>query len=149
MADGLIEQVGSPTEVYTEPSSAYVADFLGVSNLLDVDVLQADEDGAAVRFGEVTLRCTSAQGRDRGPARVVLRPERIALLPFGDTGPNRVPGMVERCVFLGSTTQVFVRLAPGASVQALVPNTNGVTEWEQGAPVSVHLPADALRLLPA
>ncbi|MFI5100517.1 MAG: ABC transporter ATP-binding protein, partial [Actinomycetes bacterium] len=148
MADGLIEQVGSPTEVYTEPASAYVADFLGVSNLLDVDVLEADEDGAAVRFGEVTLRCTSAQDHAQGPARAVLRPERIALLPFGDSGPNRVPGMVERCVFLGSTTQVYVRLAPGASVQALVPNSNGVTEWEQGAPVSVHLPADALRLLP-
>jgi hypothetical protein len=42
-----------------------------------------------------------------------------------------------------------VRLAPGASVQALVPNSDGIVAWEQGAPVSVHLPADALRLLPA
>ncbi len=149
MADGLIEQVGSPTEVYTEPASAYVADFLGVSNLLDVDVVEAGETGGAVRFGELTLTCTAAQDHEMGPAKAVLRPERIGLMPYGDHGPNRVPGMVERCVFLGSTTQVYVRLAPGASVQALVPNTNGVTEWEQGAPVSVHLPADALRLLPA
>jgi spermidine/putrescine transport system ATP-binding protein len=150
MAQGLIEQVGSPTEVYTEPTSAYVADFLGVSNLLDVDVMEADgPDAVAVRFGEITLRCSAPNGHEKGPAKAVLRPERIGLLPSGDTGPNRVPGMVERCVFLGSTTQVYVRLAPGASVQALVPNSEGIVAWEQGSPVSVHLPADALRLLPA
>jgi spermidine/putrescine transport system ATP-binding protein len=149
MADGLIEQVGSPTEVYTEPSSAYVADFLGVSNLLDVDVLEPDGDGVMVQFGELRLRCADAGGHEKGPAKAVLRPERIGLMPGGEQGPNRVPGMVERCVFLGSTTQVYVRLAPGASVQALVPNSDGVVAWEQGSPVSVHLPADALRLLPA
>ena len=102
-----------------------------------------------MRFGELTLRCTTSGGHDVGPAKALLRPERIALLPSEEKGDNRVPGMVERCVFLGSTTQVYVRLAPGASVQALVPNSNGIAEWEQGAPVSVHLPADALRLLPA
>jgi spermidine/putrescine transport system ATP-binding protein len=149
MADGLIEQVGPPEEVYQEPQSAYVADFLGVSNLLDVDVLDSNGDQAAVRFGELTLQCTAADGHPSGPAKAVLRPERIQLGPFDDHGPNRVPGMVERCVYLGSTTQVFVRLAPGASVQAMVPNTSGAPDWEQGAPVSVHLPADALRLLPA
>ncbi|MGZ4598047.1 MAG: ABC transporter ATP-binding protein, partial [Actinomycetes bacterium] len=148
MADGRIEQVGSPTEVYQEPGSAYVADFLGVSNLLDVDVLETGNEEAAVRFGDLTLSCVSADGHPRGPAKAVLRPERIRLLPFDDHGPNRVPGMVERIVYLGSTTQVFVRLAPGASVQAMVPNSSGVPDWEQGTPVSVHLPADALRLLP-
>jgi hypothetical protein len=55
--------------------------------------------------------------------------------------------MVERLVYLGSTTQVIVRLAPGATVQAMVPNTGAAPDWEQGTPVSVHLPADALRLL--
>src|SRR5438093_6100156 len=52
MADGHVEQVGTPAEVYQEPCSAYVADFLGVSNLLDVDVLEPGHDGAVVRFGE-------------------------------------------------------------------------------------------------
>jgi len=81
-----------------------------------------------VRFGEVTLRCTSAQDHQTGPGQAVLRPERIALLPFGDTGPNRVPGMVERCCSWLDDSGVRAAGA-GASVQALVPNTNGVTEW--------------------
>jgi spermidine/putrescine transport system ATP-binding protein len=149
MADGLIEQVGGPEEVYQEPSSAYVADFLGVSNLLDVDVLEAEPDGGVVRFGDILLRCQAAVNHPKGPAKAVLRPERIKLLAYDDKGSNRVPGMVERIVYLGSTTQVFVRLAPGASVQAMVPNSSGVPDWEQGAPVSVFVPEGALRLLPA
>jgi spermidine/putrescine transport system ATP-binding protein len=149
MAEGRIEQVGSPAEVYQEPLSAYVADFLGVSNLLDVDVLEPGPEGAVVRYGEITLACHAAEHHAKGPAKAVLRPERIRLLPHEDRGANRVPGMVERCVYLGSTTQVFVRLAPGASVQAMVPNTSGVSEWAQGTPVSVLLPPDALRLLPS
>jgi spermidine/putrescine transport system ATP-binding protein len=149
MADGRIEQIGTPSDVYQEPTSAYVADFLGVSNLLDVDVLEPDADGPVIRYGELTLSCTAAEDFPKGPAKVVLRPERIRLLPHEERGPNRVPGMVERCVYLGSTTQVFVRLVPGASIQAMVPNTSGVADWEQGSPVSVLLPPDALRLLPA
>jgi spermidine/putrescine transport system ATP-binding protein len=150
MADGSIEQIGTPAEVYQEPSTSYVADFLGVSNLLDVDVVSSSEQGSQVRFGDLTLLC--APGSDgaqpaTGPAKAVLRPERIQLLPSAQPGPNHVPGMVERLVYLGSTTQVIVRLAPGATVQAMVPNTGAGPEWESGTPVTVHLPASALRLL--
>jgi spermidine/putrescine transport system ATP-binding protein len=147
MADGRIEQIGSPAEVYQEPSTSYVADFLGVSNLLDVEVVSATSDGMQLRFGELTLMCAAHGDMGVGPAKAVLRPERIRLLPQQHVGPNHVPGMVERLVYLGSTTQVIIRLAPGATVQAMVPNTGAVPDWEQGTPVSVHLPSDALRLL--
>jgi spermidine/putrescine transport system ATP-binding protein len=147
MADGRIEQVGSPAEVYQQPATSYVADFLGVSNLLDVDVVSAGPAGTQVKFGETMLSCAPGSVTTIGAAKAVLRPERIKLLPQAQTGPNHVPGMVERLVYLGSTTQVIVRLAPGATVQAMVPNTGAVPDWEQGTPVSVHLPADALRLL--
>ena len=53
---------------------------------------------------------------------MAIRPERIDLHPYEDGGTNRVPGMVERLVFLGSTTQVFLRLANGAALQTLVRN---------------------------
>ena len=148
MSNGLVEQLGTPTSVYQEPATAYVADFLGVSNLLDVEVLGPDGDGMSVRLGDITLRASQGSVRQVGPARAVLRPERIQLLPHGETGPNRVPGMVERLVYLGSTTQVLVRLAAGTSVQAMVPNTGDALPWQQGTPVSVLLPPEALRLLP-
>ena len=65
------------------------------------------------------------------------------------TGPNRVPAMVERLVFLGSSTQVIMRLAHGQTVQALLQNQGGPPAYQQGTAVQVHLPADGLRVLPS
>jgi hypothetical protein len=56
--------------------------------------------------------------------------------------------MVERLVFLGSTTHIYVRLATGSALQALVRNAGDPVPYTQGTPVSVGLPADALRVLP-
>jgi hypothetical protein len=56
--------------------------------------------------------------------------------------------MVERLVFLGSTTQVFLRLATGSALQTLLRNDAIEMPYSQGTPVSVGLPADALRVLP-
>jgi spermidine/putrescine transport system ATP-binding protein len=148
MSEGNIVQVGDPTEIYQEPATAYVADFLGVSNLLDVDVMGPQDGGVAVKYGEVVLMCAAGGVTKPGPAKAVFRPERIQLLPHDQRGPNRLPGMVDRLVYLGSTTQVVVTLAPGGTMQAMVPNTNGAMEWEQGTPVSVQLPSEAIRLLP-
>ena len=56
--------------------------------------------------------------------------------------------MVERLVFLGSTTHIYVRLATGAALQTLVRNDGAELPYSQGTPVSVVLPVDALRVLP-
>jgi hypothetical protein len=55
--------------------------------------------------------------------------------------------MVERVVYVGSTMQVIVHLAPGQTLQAWVQNQGEGIPYAQGHPVSVHLPADALRVL--
>ena len=82
-----------------------------------------------------------------GDVKVVIRPERV-LEPYGTTGPNRVPGMVERLVYQGPSTQLVVRLANGESLQALIQNQGQPITWRQGMlAIAVHLPADALRVL--
>jgi hypothetical protein len=57
--------------------------------------------------------------------------------------------MVERVVYAGSEIQVIVRAATGEALQALVQNTGGGIPYEQGTPVQLHLPVDALRVLPS
>ena len=84
-----------------------------------------------------------------GDVRVTIRPERVRLEPRETSGENRIPGMVERLVYLGAITQLIVRLAQGDIVQVMVPNQGGELPYEQGTPVSVFLPADALRILAA
>jgi ABC-type Fe3+/spermidine/putrescine transport system ATPase subunit len=146
MSEGHVVQVGPPREVYDRPADAYVADFLGVSNLMDATAHgPAPRGGCRVTIGEFELVAGSGD-ETRGRAKVVIRPERVEIEPQGATGENRVPGMVERSVFLGPTTHVFVQLPVGRTVQAMI--RGGATVEEQGTPVVVHLPRDDLRVLP-
>jgi spermidine/putrescine transport system ATP-binding protein len=149
MSHGRLAQIGSPREVYDEPATTYVADFLGVSNLMTIDVLDIGPGGTCqVRLGETVLSVDGAVGSQRGPARLCIRPENVALQAFDQGGgANCVPAMIERTVFLGPSTQVFVRLAAGPSLQALIPASRAPVSLEQGTPVSVHLAPGTLRVL--
>jgi spermidine/putrescine transport system ATP-binding protein len=156
MTGGRIAQIGPPRSLYEEPTDAYVADFLGVSNLMDADVVQPGlGDAGAVtgarpcrlKLGDFEVEATCGAVSSTGTVRLAIRPERVELGDFGAIGQNRLPGMVERLVFLGSATQIYVRLAPGSLLQALIHNDGRPVEWSQGTPVSVLLPSDALRVL--
>jgi spermidine/putrescine transport system ATP-binding protein len=101
-----------------------------------------------VRLGEFVLAARTRAAPQRGSVRLAIRPERVHLRPREATGANHMPGMVERVVFLGPTRQTHVRLADGQALQALERNDGGRAPHTQGEPVSVELPADALRVLP-
>jgi len=148
MSNGRVEQIGTPSEVYEEPGTAYVADFLGVSNLMDARVEGRDADGRAkVRLGDFELIAANGDTDTVGDVKMVIRPERVRIEPQGTVGENRVPGMVERVVYVGSIMQVIVHLAPGQTLQVWVQNQGEGLPFEQGAPVAVHLPVEALRVL--
>ena len=142
MANGRVEQLGSPREVYERPETAFVADFIGVSNLM-----RAQSSGAArVDVGQVSLAVSTPMEKT-GVVRVAIRPERVRIEERGASGENRVPARIERFVYLGSTTQVFVTLPGGDRLQALVANDEDVEEYDVGQEVTAYLPPDALRVL--
>jgi spermidine/putrescine transport system ATP-binding protein len=143
MSSGRIQQLGSPVDVYEEPSTAYVADFLGVSNLMSA----LGDGGGKVRLGDFQLVAARGDTGARGRVRVVIRPERVHLEDHGSSGDNRIPGMVERVLYVGSTLQVLVHLAHGETLQAWMQNRGGDPPFQQGTAVSVHLPPDAIRVL--
>ena len=147
MSNGRIEQIGTPSDVYEEPSTAYVADFLGVSNLMDASADGSDGQAARVRLGDFDLAAQAGDTDARGQVKITIRPERVHLEDSGTGGQNRVPGMVERVVYVGSTMQVIVHLASGQTIQAWIPNRGEGLPYQQGTPVAVHLPAEALRVL--
>ncbi len=148
MRAGKIVQMGGPHEIYDEPADTYVADFLGVSNLMEVSVIERGPGAkCVVKLGDSTLEADHGGLDAPDRAHAVIRPERVRIEAFGSGGSNRVPGMIERLVYLGSTTQVLIRLAPGHQVQALVQNDGSASDLTQGTPVNVHLAPDALRVL--
>jgi len=150
MSNGLIEQVGSGSDVYEEPATAWVADFLGVSNMMEGRADGHTADGACrVRVGDFEFRAERGDVSASGPVKVVIRPERVVLEPHGTEGENRIPGMVERLVYTGPSMQLIVRLAAGVSLQVMIPNRRDTNPFPQGAPVTVTLPADSLRVLSA
>jgi spermidine/putrescine transport system ATP-binding protein len=147
MSDGHVEQIATPAEMYEEPQTVFVADFLGISNLMKVTVEGLDADSCRTRLGDFVLRAAKGDRAMHGETRVVIRPERVRVEPYESSGENRVPGMVERVVYLGSARQLVVRLATGDVVQALVVNDGTQREVAQGTAVQAHLPAEALRVL--
>ncbi len=149
MSNGRISQMGTPRQVYEEPANAYVADFLGISNLMDATVKRPGTTSSpcSVSIGEFEVEAACGTVEASGAVKLAIRPERVRLDSFEATGRNCVPAMIERTVFLGSATQVVVRLAAGVTLQALVHN-DGVGSVAAGTPVQCYLPPDALRVLP-
>jgi spermidine/putrescine transport system ATP-binding protein len=148
MSHGKIEQVAPPSEIYESPATVFVADFLGVSNLMDAVASGADAGGRCkVKVGG--FECFAGKGSPSatGTSKVTIRPERVRLEQRGTGGENRIPGVVQRWVYLGNSVQLIVGLATGAKIQALMQNTGEEIPYREGTEVAVHLPAAALRIL--
>lgn len=116
MNKGRIEQAGTPNELYERPATAFVAGFLGVSNLLDGDVVGPDRvrlaDGT-----EVTVPAEALAGRTGGVA-IGIRPEKLRV---DAPEPNTLAGTVLESAYIGVSTQYIVETAAGI-VTAYVQN---------------------------
>ena len=148
MSQGRVEQVGPPKEIYEEPATAYVADFLGVSNLMDARAAGVTTGGCRVHLGEFELVAGQGDHDTAGDSKITIRPERVDIDGQGMSGENRIPAIVERVVYVGSTLQVILHLASGQTIQAWLPNDGDVDPYRSGDAVTAHFPREALRVLP-
>jgi len=104
MRDGRIEQIGRPEEIYATPATEFVADFVGVSNLLTCRVVSAAQ--GIVEWEGERFRVPLGAQRDGDAVTVSIRPEKLALTATGDG--NRLDGVVEVVTFLGPFVRVEV-----------------------------------------
>jgi spermidine/putrescine transport system ATP-binding protein len=136
MNDGVIVQCGAPEEVYERPERPFVAGFIGISNLLEAEVV----DGGAVRLSTGAV-CAAPVPDGVPPGTAVhlsVRPEKIALDELLEDGMVALDATVVERVYLGTTTQVIVELAPGLRLVALEQNTyraRSDDRWELGSRV--------------
>jgi spermidine/putrescine transport system ATP-binding protein len=79
--------------------------------------------------------------------KAMIRPERITVEEHGAAGDNRLPGMVERAVYIGSAHELHVRLVGGDLIKATVQNDGSALPYQNGTPVTLYLPAEAVRVL--
>ncbi len=147
MSNGHIEQIASPQDMYEAPATVFVADFLGVSNLMEATAIPSGGSGNRIKVGPFELTAGHGQSPS-GNTKATIRPERVKLEPADAVGrENRIPGRVERWVYLGNAVQLIVKLATGHSIQALMHNDGAEIPYTPGTAVQVHMPSNALRIL--
>jgi spermidine/putrescine transport system ATP-binding protein len=136
MRHGRIEQLGEPEELYERPTTAFVAGFLGVSNLLDGEVVGGNGDWADVRLGDGTvLRAPRDRINGARQIRVGVRPEklRVVLLEAAadaESGLNALRGTVLDASYIGVSTQYLIQTNDGHRVTVYAQNleTSGAAE---------------------
>ncbi|URM93853.1 ABC transporter ATP-binding protein [Actinomadura madurae] len=145
MESGVIHQTGTPTEVYEHPADPFVADFVGATNLLAGDVLQSGAGRALVRTAGIARPLqVAAPSAAPGPVALSIRPEAIQVMD-GDrygSGVNEVTGKVESVSYLGDHYRYTLRVDGLALTVATLRRVDATD-------LTVELPPDALRLLPA
>ncbi|MCH8996964.1 MAG: ABC transporter ATP-binding protein [Proteobacteria bacterium] len=130
MRDGRIVQTGSPRALYDEPINHYVADFIGKSNFFIGEVLEVDENGAAIKAdADRVLRGRNPKDAERlavgERGTIAVRPELVQVLALGggaDAGLDvSIEGRVKNRIFLGEHTEYLVATRGFGDMLALVP----------------------------
>jgi iron(III) transport system ATP-binding protein len=140
MKDGVVQQVGTPIELYERPANLFVASFLGTANILEGEVVGSGTERAFVTGG-IRLPVPPSAAIPAG-ARMVFRPQDARIGPDG-SGMTAVPGTIGHCEFLGSTVRYGVRVG-NTEITVDTPFHSGDPLHEISANVAVGVPSRSL-----
>ena len=147
MNKGLIEQMGAPADLYDNPATTFVSNFLGQSNLVEGSVLDKAGENLVVDVQGARVAAPVARARRTdGRVWVGVRPEKVFLAHGGTEGEddtNALPGgVVSDVSFIGVSTQYLVRLPWGQELTVFEQNTGAREQFRVGEQVDLHwLPA--------
>ena len=151
MKDGMIVQEGPPSAIYAEPAAAFIADFIGKTNLLKAKVIAGEgnaPDGRAVLvetpIGKLVCRTCRAQAPGKAsPSRSARKMWKCAA---GDNGPshNSVSGEVDTVVYLGNLLDCIVCVG-GERIRVQLHPSQALV---RGDPVTLHFPTEHCLVLP-
>jgi spermidine/putrescine transport system ATP-binding protein len=128
MNKGRIEQAGTAEDLYERPRTAFVANFLGISNLVDGKVLERGAEIARVETpdGTISVPCARMDETPGDAIRIGIRPEKVELVPAADgvpAGRNALRGTVSVASFLGVSIQYVITAPNGEELTVIAPNS--------------------------
>ena len=134
MANGRIQQIGSPTDIYNEPENAFVADFIGESNIVDGVMLEDYK----VRFSGHTFECVDAGFEKNQKVDVVVRPEDVDVV-----APEKgmLQGVVTSITFKGVHWEIIVDIG---GFKWMIQTTDFVAE---GAHIGLFIEPEAIHIM--
>ncbi|MFJ6633020.1 ABC transporter ATP-binding protein [Streptomyces sp. NPDC091376] len=147
MNGGRVEQLGAPAELYENPQTTFVANFLGTSNLIEAEVAEATATEVVVTAADAKLRLPAGrcatQPRTGGKLLVGVRPEKISLAHADDAGDiaagrNRFTGKIADSSFIGVSTQFVIDSPVCPELEVYVQNIERDGRFVPGAEVVLH-----------
>ena len=142
MNHGVIEQVGTPTEIYNEPATAFVADFIGTMNFLEAQVTGSTQ----IQIGELSINCLEVPGKEGAKITVSIRPEDVVVQ---DASDNRMQTTIESIEFLGAFVRAElsnIEMGEAHFYADFSANQVRRSELRPGMQLEVGLPKRSLRL---
>ena len=134
MANGKIQQIGTPTDIYNEPINAFVADFIGESNIIDGIML----DDYSVKFAKHTFNCLDKGFDKNEPVDVVIRPEDVDVVPIEK---GMLSGKVSTVTFKGVHYEIIVEID---GFKWMIQTTDYVAP---DAEIGVYIEPDAIHIM--
>lgn len=157
MSAGHLQQIGTPAEIYEEPANEFVANFIGETNLLEVDVMTKNANSVTVAVQGADESFAKSRAFDvpfdnrvfLGPtAKLSVRPERVSLLPTSYQDEYHLSGTVKQSIYMGTDTQYIVQLDNGCELLTRNQNiTNAEQVFTAGDNVKVMFDLSTARLL--
>nr|WP_321514510.1 ABC transporter ATP-binding protein [uncultured Pseudodesulfovibrio sp.] len=146
MKSGAIEQQGSPKSLYHKPKTAFVANFIGESNVVN-GMLSSKNGNKIVSYGDAVIELPVTEQTDHpdGPVNLSLRPEVIEIVPESETSPQALSGVIRQSAYMGPIIEYTIETNAG-SLFTRAPAYAGI--FEIGDKVKVLVRPDEIIIIP-
>ena len=134
MRDGVIQQTGSPVDIYNEPKNAYVADFIGESNIID-GIMPQDYKAA---FAGAVFDCVDKGFGLNEEVDVVIRPEDVSIVPEKE---GKIKGIVQNVTFKGVHYEMLIES------EGFVWKAHSTVSQQAGAMVGIYIAPDLIHIM--
>jgi spermidine/putrescine transport system ATP-binding protein len=150
MNEGRVEQIGPPQEIYHAPATVFVANFIGVANLIAAKVGRLDGSSTTAVVGgeQVPVTVGSWKGNPGEAATVMIRPERLHVSATPLSGGVSIPVKVESTIFQGPVVRLSLRAGDGTEIIGHLGPEHLIPDLRAGQPLYAGWDREAARLLP-
>lgn len=148
MHNGRLEQIGRPFELYANPHTAFIADFVGTINFIPGVIMGDERDHSLVRLdnGAVVKAAKCAKAPVGSAVSLAARPEHLAIPAAPGSDQNSLPGTLEAVVFSGAHRVAHVRLKAMDGLTVRITLSSETDIPSAGEPLTVYLPPDRLQV---